>query len=83
MRALFDPPVVSVEGEDVHHATVHEAAGGGEAPDNNDDDHDNDDDSYLMMPREAPDCCTWALNRYRPSEEHRDCGGKKQILGKN
>jgi hypothetical protein len=32
------------------------------------------DDSYLMIPREAPDCCTWALIRYRPSEEHRDCG---------
>ena len=44
--------MVSVEGEDVHHATVHEATGGGEAPDKNDDndDHDNDD-SYLMMPR--------------------------------
>ena len=86
MRASFHPPVVSVEGEDVHHSTVHEAAGWGEAPEDNDDDNNDDDndddDSYLMMPRVAPDCCTWALTRYRPSEEHRDCGGKNQILGK-
>ena len=64
--------MVGVEGDDVHHAAVHEAAGGGEAPSDRDDDDDNDVDNYLMMPREDPDCCTWALTRYRPPEEHRD-----------
>ena len=87
--------MVSVECDDVHHAAVHEAAGRGEAPDASDDvndkeiDHDCDNDSdnysdidgdgYLMIPREAPDCCTWALIRYRPSEEHRDCGENRKL----
>ena len=56
--------MVSVEGDDVHHATVHEAAGRGEAPDDSDDENRHDDqDSYLMMPRDDPDCCTCALTR--------------------
>ena len=65
--------MVGVEGDDVHHAAVYEAAGGGEAPSyRDDDDDDNEVYKYLMMPREDPDCCTWALTRYRPPEEHRD-----------
>ena len=39
-----------------------------------DDDDDDESDNYLMMPSEDPDCCTWALTRYRPPEEHRDRG---------